>query len=94
VGWTIHEFILKFVAAATDRLVMHASNSSDLFDSAMPSPHGFAPGNPASLLFVESIQQSIELSMIISDGIFQSLPTHSTITLMTRLPCHGSPTFP
>jgi hypothetical protein len=60
----------------------------------MPQPHGFTTGDPAPLLFIESIQQSIELSMFISRGIIQPRSTDSTTTSVARLPCHGVPTFP
>ncbi len=73
---------------------MQAGDFGDLFDPAMPQPQGFTTGDPSPLLFVELIQQSIELSMIISGGMFQALSTRSTTPLMAQLPCHGSPTFP
>ena len=65
---------------------MQAGDFCDLFDSAMPPLDGFATGDPASLLFVESIQQSIELPMIISRGMFRPHATRSTTTLMAQLP--------
>jgi hypothetical protein len=65
---------------------MQTGDFRDLFDPAMPSPHGFTTGDPAPLLLVESIQQSIELSMLIARGIFQSLSTCSTTTLVPQLP--------
>ena len=73
---------------------MQAGDFCDLFDLAMPLPHGFTTGDPAPLLFVESIQQSIELSMVISRGMFQPRSTCSTTTLVAQHPCHGSPSFP
>ncbi len=94
VGRTTGEIVLEFVASPPDGLVMQASNFGDLFDAAMPQPQGFTTGDPSPLLFVESIQQNIELSMIISGGMFQPLSTRSTATLMAQLPCHSSPTFP
>jgi hypothetical protein len=94
VGWPIREIVLKFVASPPNGLVMQAGDFGDLFDPAMPQPHGFTTGDPSPLLFVESIHQSIELSMLISAGMFQALSTCSTTTLMPLLACHCSPTFP
>jgi len=73
---------------------MQAGDFRDLFDPAMPQPHGFTTGDPAPLLFVEPIQQSIELSMFIACGMFHFRSTCSTTTLVAQLPCHNSPTFP
>jgi hypothetical protein len=73
---------------------MQAGDFCDQFDPAMPQPHSFTPSDPSPLLFVKSIQQSIELSMFISRGMFQPLSTCGTTTLMAQLPCHCSPTFP
>jgi hypothetical protein len=74
--------------------MMQAGDFCDLFDPAMPQPHGFPTGDPPPLLFVESIQQSIELSMFIPSGIIQTRSTCSTTTLVAQLPCHCAPTFP
>ena len=73
---------------------MQAGDFCDLFDPAMPPPQGFTPGDPSPLLFVESIQQNIELSMFISRGMSHLRSTFRTTTLVAQLPCHNSPTFP
>jgi len=73
---------------------MQSSDFCDLFDPTVPQSHGFATGDPSPLLFVKSIQQGIELSMIIPGGTFQPLSTRGTTALMAQLPCHCSPTFP
>ena len=91
---TIREIVLEFVASSPDGLVMQAGDFGDLFDPAMPQPQGFTTGDPSPLLFIESIQQRIELSMLISCRMFQPFSTRRTTTLMAQLPCHSSPTFP
>jgi len=73
---------------------MQTRNFGDLGDPAMSQSQSFTTGDPSPLLFVESIQQNIELTMVISRGMFQPLSTRSTTTLMPQLPCHSSPTFP
>ena len=70
---------------------MQTGDFCDLFDPAMPQPQGFPTGDPTPLLFVESIQQNIQLSMFISRGMFQRCSTRSTTTLVAQLPCHFSP---
>ena len=59
---------------------MQAGDFRDLFDPAMPQPHRFTPGDPSSLLFVEPIQQSMELSMFIACGMFYFRSTCRTTT--------------
>ena len=75
VGRTICEIVLEFVASPPDGLVMQSADFCDLFDPAMPQSDGFAASDPSPLLFVKSIQQSIELSMIISREMFQTRST-------------------
>jgi hypothetical protein len=91
VGRTICELVLKFVASPPDGLVMQTGNFRDLFDPSMPQPHRFTTGNPAPLLFIESIQKSIELSMFIPRGIIQPRSTCGTTTPVAWLPCHFAP---
>ena len=74
--------------------MMQTGDFRNLFDPAMPQPHRFTPGDPAPLLFIESIQQRMELLMPISSGIVLPRLTDHTTTAMTRLPCHLAPTFP
>lgn len=52
---TIGKPVLKFVASPPNRLVMQTGDLRDLFDPAMSQPHRFATGDPAPLLFIESI---------------------------------------
>ena len=92
-GRTICKIVLEFVAPPPDGLVMQAGDFGDLCDPAMPQSHGFTTGDPSPLLFVESIQQSIELPMVIARGMFLPHATRSTTTLMAQLPCHCSPPF-
>ena len=91
---TICEPILEFVASPPNRLMMQTRDFRDLFDSAMPQTHGFATRDPAPLLLIESIQQRIQLLMLIPDGITQPRSTYRTTTSVARLPCHDAPTFP
>jgi hypothetical protein len=93
IHWKIREILLEFVASAPNRLVMQTSDFRDLFDSAMPQTHGFTTRDPAPLLLIESIQQRIELPMLIPDGIAQPRSTDPTTTSVARLPCHDAPTF-
>ena len=91
---TIRKIVEKFVASAADGLVMQAGDFRDLLDPAVPESHRFATGHPTPLLFVQSIQQCIELSMLIPRRMCKTLSTRSATTLMAQLPCHCSPTFP
>lgn len=93
-GRTICKIVLEFVASSPNGLVMQAGNFGDLCDPAMPQPHRFTTGNPSPLLFIEPIQQRIELPMIIARGMFRIHTTRSTTTLVSQLPCHCSPTLP
>jgi hypothetical protein len=52
-------------------------------DSAVPAPPGFTPGNPASLLFVQTAEYQIEIPMVILLRLIASL-TCRTRTLPNR----------
>jgi hypothetical protein len=52
---------------------MQAGDLGNLRDPAMPQPHRFTTCDPSPLLFVKSIQQDIELPMIIGGGMIQLL---------------------
>ena len=84
VGRTICEIVPKFVTPPPDGLMMQARNFCDLFDPAMALPHRFTTGDPAPLLFVESIQKSIELSMFTLQGIIQPRSTYIATTSVAR----------
>jgi len=74
--------------------MMQTGDFRDLLDPAMSQTHGFTTGDPSPLLFIESIQQRIELLMFIPCRIILPRSTHDTTTSVARLPCHVAPTFP
>jgi hypothetical protein len=70
--------VLEFVSAASNRFGMHAGDFRDALKAAVPQPHGFTSGGPATLLFVQSAEQKIELPMVLAIGVFSDAAIWAT----------------
>ena len=63
----------------------------DSSETTMPQLHGLPSRHPTPLLFVQPIQQRIQLPMLQRLRTIVSASTNRTTTLVTWLPCHRFP---
>lgn len=93
VGGTLAQLVVEFVTAAANRFRMQAGDFRHQLQAAMPAKANLAARDPAALLFVQSAEQHIEWTMILSARMI-TRPTRRTTTLVNRtFRDHNAPPF-
>ena len=91
VGRSIGQLFIQFVSTTSNGLGMQPSHHRDSSETTMSQLQGFTSRHPTSLLFVQTIQQSVQLSMFLHLRRIMSAATNRTPTIVTWLPCHRFP---
>jgi hypothetical protein len=83
VSRSAHETLVEFIATDANSLLVQPCDFGYRLDSAVPSPLGFAPGDPTSLLLIQTAEYQIEIPMVLRLGMIACL-TSRTRTLPNR----------
>jgi len=85
---------MEFVAATPDGLGMKAGDLGDALESAVPPTLGFASGDPATLLLIQSAEQQVELPMIVAEWMVPGAAVSTTAIVNGHRCGHiGSPSL-
>jgi hypothetical protein len=91
VGRAAHETLVEFIATDANSFRVQPCDFGYRLDPAVPTPLGFASGDPASLLLIQTAKYQIEIPMVLRLGMIACL-TSRTRTLPTRkFRCHYRP---
>ena len=79
----------EFFTAAPDGIDMQAGDAGDVAVAAVADFLGLQAGDPAALLLIEALQQSIQLAMELPLGMVRTSSTAGTLALMDRRIVHN-----
>jgi hypothetical protein len=83
--------LVKFIAADANGFGMQSRNFGNLLNAAMPAPLGFASGHSTPLLFIQTSENPIEVTMVFLFRMSAGL-TRRTSTFVNRtFRCHPRP---
>jgi len=91
VGRATDEILFEFITTDANGFRVQPRNFGNLLDAAMPAPPGFAAGNPASLLFVQTAENQMEIAMILLLWMITSLTCCTRTVPNRKFPCHRRP---
>jgi hypothetical protein len=80
--------LLEFVATDTNGFGMQAGDFGDLLDAAVASLPGLPPGDPTSLLLVETAKNQIEKVMVLIRGTIASATCRTSALVNRTIRCH------
>jgi hypothetical protein len=90
IGGPAVEIRIQFLAATANGIDVQPGDERDPGVAAMANFLGFEGGHPAALLFIESVQQEIELVMQLAVGVVLAAGTGGTLTAMNRIVIHDA----
>jgi hypothetical protein len=88
VGRAARQIPFEFIATDANGFRVQPRNLGHLLDAAMPAPPGFASSNPASLLFVQTAENQIEVAMVLLLRMIASLTCRTRALPNRTFRCH------